>query len=523
MDKVGQNKRMIMKLHHNIWLWFALVSILWLVFNSLFITVYPSTYNDEAWLSAQADQFLKTGRFDVPLFGPGIQKNYLPWRLYTVGLAQVFRIWGLGLTQARAFSLAGALIGGWLLFLIGQRLYGSTVGVLAGTLYLFSLRVFWLGHVVRPDMWVNAGGLACFFGFLLVKQSRHPWHAFLLGLLAAFIVDIYMIVMFSSAAISLAMLIEFRRRAEWKVVSMYILGGMIGAVAWLLSRLLPDPTALADQLPTLLRGSRGAFSLAPAILSYASVAYSTLTTGFLGYSRIGVVESLYLFAGVLGLLIRHSPQDKYVLLILSVVVAGFLNYGGNHHIVDYMAWLCLAAAATLAMVASWLLPRLPRLRFSTAIITGLLAAPLLIAYVGASTYLGWRNHIVNYEQYARQLRSLVPVGANVLAEGQWWWTLRGGLYTADEYLFISGAIPLKVDADLAVASVLKERSVQVVLLDEGLGFSYSYHSRPDLHLALTKYVKANCRSVGVVEGYSYGVEQGGPDIKRTEVFSCLAP
>ena len=158
---------------------------------------------------------------------------YKNWRLYTVGLAGVFRIWGIGLAQARIFSWVGVLVGGWLLFSLGYKLYGAQVGLLSATLYLFSLRTLWVSHVVRPDAWVNAASIASFLLFWLTKESRNRWLAFILGIFLAVAVDIYIVAIYSSIAIALAMLIEFRQRFDWVILRYFIIGGLIGIIYWL--------------------------------------------------------------------------------------------------------------------------------------------------------------------------------------------------------------------------------------------------------------------------------------------------
>lgn len=176
----------------NPYAWMIAITLIWLPMSLYSLTSYPAPYSDEAWVGSISATFLKTGHFDVPIFAGSTYKDYSIFRLYNVGLALFFRLWGVGLMQGRAFSMVGALVSGWLLFLLGRRLYGPLAGLLAMTLYLFSLRVLWLGHVVRPDMWVNVGGLACFLAFWHVRKSRQAWQVFALGALAAGVVDIYL-------------------------------------------------------------------------------------------------------------------------------------------------------------------------------------------------------------------------------------------------------------------------------------------------------------------------------------------
>ena len=177
-------------------------------------------------------------------------------------------------------------------------------------------------------------------------------------------------------------------------------------------------------------------------------------------------------------------------------------------------------------ISDWLKVRLNFLKGRIGYILLAIASPLLSAYIFGNVSLGWRSQIM-YSEYQRQeqeLQALVPPGSSVLGEGTWWWAFRGSTYTTDHYLSL---IPdPHIGAEDVVDKALAERKIDVVLIDEQINFYFyttgDWPSTP-VEMALRKYASNRCRLLGTVEGYGYGVELGGPAIRRTNVYLCPRP
>ena len=506
------------------------IVVLWLTLNIASLTSYPVPQVDDAWIGSTAVQFLRTGEFGLPIFGDisGSSRNYVHLgRLFSAALALVFKVFGVGLAQGRALGLVGALAGAYLLFALGDRLYGRSAGALAGLSYLFSWRVSYNRNMVRAEVWVNAGGLACLLLFLKLKEARATRLAFLLGLAAAALVDIYTTFVYYTVVVSVAMLFEFRRREEWGRIGAYALGGALGSAYWLAVHLLPDPAlALAQWRALSYDYFHVGFGLSSLLSPLLSLPFY-VRVGLVGYSRLGFLEAAYVFGGLAVLLIRRGDADKRMLwawLIFWLSYFYIVPGKALYHIVLFLPFFCAVIAAAVVGLADWVQARFPK--FPAAAYAALLAAPLMIAYAGGDAALAWRSRVINYDQYASQLRMLVPADASILGEGTWWWTFYDGQFTADHYLLLYNIGRPPLDAASIVQAVIRERNVRVILMDERLSSFYletKEGSNNDLYVALTEYVGARCQSAGVVEGYFYGVEQGGPGLKRTAVFLCPQP
>jgi len=514
------------KLGRNPHLWLALIVLLWLPINLYSLMSYPAPTSDDAWFGSTGVQFMETGAFNAPILSNDIYDSL--WRLYSVGLALFCRVFGVGLAQARLFSVIGAMLGAGVLFSLGRTLYQPVVGLLAAALYLFSLWVLGASHTVRPDLWVNAAAVSLFLGFWFAKQSRRASHALLLGFFIAAAVDIYITVVYSSIAISIAVLVEFRQRADLKVLGAFILGGLAGTLYWFLVRLFPDPLTTIAQWQFMIGDLiqfRPTSSVMDTLLGLVNGSVYVVRHGLIGHSSLGPLEFIYMSIGLICLAIRRQSQDKLILFGWAVQWLGlFLPFKTLQHVIEVIPLLSLAIAVGTVSLAQWLAGHTPLRKLSWPVIACAVCAPLAAGYFAGNVVLGWRSRVIDYEQYSGQLRALIPLHSNVIGESTWWWALRDGIFTYDYYLSLYGLQHPDLTAPEIVADVIKTRKVDAILLDERLSSWMATDAVNDRNLqigvALADYAQVNCQFAGAVEGYAYGVEQGGPAIKRTEVFTC---
>lgn len=494
---------------------------------------YPIPQVDEAWIASPALEFIQSGKFGLPIFGDihGSSYNYVHLgRVYVGALSFVFRIAGIGLLQARLFSLAGLLIGSLFVFKIGREIFGERVGILASFIYLFNWHTFYAGHIVRPEIWVNVGGVATLWAFMRVANSRKPLHAFLLGFIATVITDVYVTAVYYTLTVTFGVFYEFRRRDSWTLIGSYSVGAAIGFGYWLIVHLLPDPSTAIIQWQSLSEGyfqTRIDLSLLIAPLRSIPV---YIMSGLLSYSRLSFLEAFYLMSSIIGLLILKREGSVRLLcagVIFGLTYTYIVSAKALYHLVLFAPILSIVIAAGVKCVAEWIAEHISttcRLNLQrTVLITIFL--PLATVYVVGDLVLAIRSNVLNYDQYSSQLQDLIPENKSILGEGTWWWTFHNQPFTADHYLlWYSLGHPI-VSASDTIANVIRERNVQVILLDERISSFYLESGTGDISFyeALSTYSEKYCQLNGIVELPFYGVEQGGPAVKRTQVFLCPSP
>ncbi len=504
---------------------FFVICLIWLPINLYSLNTYFSPFWEDAWESSSAVNWLATGQLENTIFGhiEGIYNNQSLLRLYLISLAMVFKVFGIGLVQGRLFTVLALFVGGWLLFILGRRMYGDVVGLLVGTLYLFSLRTLGPSHsIARPDLWGNAAGIACLLFVWQVTESRKLRQAFWAGVFVAASVDIYLIVAYFSVAASVLMLVEFIRR-DRIVLGVFIIGGVVGTLYWLAVRLLPDPYLAISQWQSVytMFPLRQNLENPHLFSSLIEITYITIAWGIVGHSQLGWLELIYILLGFIALWLRRTPADRFVLISWIIMWIGYYNpYKGLRHLIELVPHFTLAMAMGITFWGNWTAKYLNPRREWANIIIGLSSTLLILGYAVGHLVIGWRGGTLDYYRYATRIESLVPKNSSVLGEMSWWWVLREErTFTADYYLSLIRTARPDLSASNIVEMVMAERLVDVVLLDEYFHVR-EYDNNPDLQSALVDYTKTYCKLVGLVEDYGYGVETGGVRIKRTEVFVC---
>jgi len=504
---------------------FSVICLIWLPINLYSLNTYFSPFWEDAWESSSALNWLITGQFESTIFGNfgGIYSNQSLLRLYLISLAMVFKVFGVGLLQGRILNVAALLVGGWLLFMLGRRMYGDVVGLLAGTVYLFSLRTLGPSHSAsRPDLWGNVAGIACLLFVWRVIKSRQPRQAFWAGVFVAASVDMYLIVAYFSIAASIIMLAEFVYK-DRKVLWLFVLGGFLGTLYWFAIRLFPDPYVALSKWQSV-------YTMFPLpqnldtpdlFLRLIEINYVTIAWGLIGHSQLGWLELSYVFLGFIALIVRRTSTDRFVLISLAVMWVGYYNpYKGLRHLIELVPHFSLMMALGITFWGTWIANRfIPKPEF-TKVIIGVASSLLILGYAVGSLVIGWRGAVLNYYRYADKVALLVPKNSSVMGEMSWWWVLQQErTFTADYYLSLIRTARPELSASSILDIVIAERQVDVILLDEFFHVR-EYDNNSDLQKAIVNYAKSQCTSVGSVEDYGYGVETGGVRTKRTEVFVC---
>jgi hypothetical protein len=495
----------------------VIVGCAWVAVNLASLTTYPTPYPDDSLYGSVAETLRLTGRLGLPLY-PDVygssQSVFHFGRLYVSGLAAWFTLLGTGLFQARLYVYVGSLLAVWLTYQLGKQLYSRTVGILAALFLLLCWRALWSSHSLRPDTYVNVGGLVLILAALRLIQSPRSWLSFFTGLLGVLILDIHLKALHYSLSTALMLLVYFgRNRSHWRYLVLLGMGALLAAVYWLAIHFLPDPLLMYQQWRL------GLFSdvLSPGggLVQVIADFLRALQLGILAATRLGWLEALYLMAGLTVVVYRRTPANRLLIGLLGAFTLSYIflmPVKGPQHLYLFGPFFSLLMAAAITEAAN----RIPRLKLPPPVLAGLMAAPLLLAYLVGNLSLAWANRNIVYNNYASKLAALVPANASILGESTWWWQFRTGTYTADDLLSIQAQqLPVN-EVEGLVNSIIEQRAINYILLDERISDSGS----EVLYQAVGSYIARRCQPVGSVTETFYGVDQGGPQLRTTEVYQC---
>jgi 4-amino-4-deoxy-L-arabinose transferase-like glycosyltransferase len=246
--------------------------------------------------------------------------------------AVLFRLFGLGIFQARLTSL---LWGGLLLLVVywlGRHYWGRGVGLAAASLLAISDPFLLSTHTLRPDVQIITLVLSAValveYGF----RTGRAWPPVLAGLLLGLSFDTHMNTLTLMPLVGVALLVRYgwsvwRQPLVWRVA----LGLALAGVYYLAVRIVPDPGGYLDAFrywigvdkrpPVARYGDSLLTQVQLELLRYAD--YFGLTPG--GVEEPGEL-ALVLAALSLGVwrAVRGSAADRILLLGLLAVFACFV-------------------------------------------------------------------------------------------------------------------------------------------------------------------------------------------------------
>jgi 4-amino-4-deoxy-L-arabinose transferase-like glycosyltransferase len=462
----------------------ALVCVLgFLLVSARHLDSLPQVYEDEPWQASTAYALLQRGTFGSDLFAGfhNMQARYygfLP--AHPLLLSLVFRLFGLGLVQARLETVGLGLLILVLTFSIGRRLFGAWVGALAllalvfvrwsGLTYvqLTGIPLVDLSRIARYDPLAAALGLAALLVYLNVRQSGTRLGYLGAGVLAGLSGLAHLYGLFWVIVLVVLVVMDRRQRAPagwivlgavlpWLPYAAYVAGDLpdwrgqtagyanrfdLLNPAWYLDNLAQEyhrygPGLGPPGLGMLLRV--GFWSLLVALpLSLGALAWRAWRCGDAA-ARAVVVPAILL--PILFAALIHLKLVNYTLLELPLEALA-------------VAWGVVAAWRWLARRPRWRHARVALLALLLAVYAeGALQLARLEAQAAVTT---------PYAVFAQRVRQYVPGGAHVLGLHTYW-------FGFEDLEYRSFLVPLLLaDEGLPLDQALDRMAADTLLLDDRL-------------------------------------------------------
>jgi len=172
---------------------------------------------DEGWYGDAGKTFLEEGRLRLASFPPRDTFNHADTRppAMSWALALSFKLFGVGLWQARLPSYlarTGAIL---LIFLLGVRYAGLLAGVLAAALLLSDNYLFVASRTVRPEALVTCLFVLTLWLYHQARERKSLLYTFLASLAATAAMAFHVIGFGAVLALGVLLLIELRF-SVWK-------------------------------------------------------------------------------------------------------------------------------------------------------------------------------------------------------------------------------------------------------------------------------------------------------------------
>jgi 4-amino-4-deoxy-L-arabinose transferase-like glycosyltransferase len=488
--------------------------LLYLVVLMPGLTRWPPLINDEG---REANLFWAAARVDPTVERMNAHRGFSTWGnggLQGATAAVIFRLFGLGVFQARLTSL---LWGGLLLLLVywlGRRYWNRSVGLAAAVLLAVSNPFLVATHTLRPDVQVAAIVLGALWlsECSLDAATRRPlMFAFLAGLLLGLVVDTHP----NGLAFFPLVGLVFPLRQGWRTFlrrrEVWVFGaGIVAAALYYLSvRFLPDPAGFiaglnywvgVDKAPPAARASGGILARLGTMIVNEYFRY----VDYYAEEQLELAVVLLGLAGGAWMAVRGSYPARLIWFGLLFACAFFVvavsTKSRYYMLLTYPLYLLLLARV-LEQAAHWIVARLPLARdgegglesslsavqIKVRAVAGVLLAVLVVAVTVWPLKLeerAWDNYIQarryragqEYTQLTNQLRELAGPGARILAPPVYWVGMADHPYVdifvyerlQRQYGMSAAQFLDEVQPDFVItdAKIATERRIERLLYDE---------------------------------------------------------
>lgn len=511
------------------------VSIILLIIGINFASIssYPPPTCDETSYGSTAISFLEKGEFGWATFSEGdyIGRNinlFRQGRIYTFGLAGLFAILGKTLWVGRLYSVFGWGLAGYLTYFLGRRLYNAHVGLFAALAFLTSTKAFLTSHIVRPDIWLLAINLLTLCLFLKLAAINHLVAPLTAGIFSLLPLDIHGHgAAFLPAFIFLYIYLELPLK-NYQRLFVYFLGLVLGSIIWISLHLWPSITIAIYQM----REAIGFTIFSSQNLPTSEVLIRNLTSlvkffgdaywvagGLLGLAELGLGTFGLAFA-----LIHRNSSDVIMATIIGVPFffftiifsQRFSNYG--------ILWSPLLYLVGFG-AAERLTNHLTHIKkFSFLEVSIVLASSLVILLnLAGNFWLTYRYRENNFDKMNQTIQTIIPAGARVLGDQNWWWILRDvNAVIPDEYFLYP--LPYENDPTLNAEGRVKDYIAyfhpNYILIDSSIACAMDAGGPG--WTELDDFTKNECKVVGTIDGAWWGDLGKSTNIvgQRTTIYQC---
>jgi 4-amino-4-deoxy-L-arabinose transferase-like glycosyltransferase len=476
----------------------VLLVLAWLIVLMPGLALWPPVINDEG---REANLFWVASGADPHAERMNAYRGFATWGnggLQGATTAVIFRLFGLGVFQARLTSL---IWGGLLLLVVywlGRRYWNRSVGLAATVLLAVSNPFMVSTHTLRPDVQVVTMVLGA---LLLAERSldagrRRPlvW-AFLAGLVLGLVEDTHL----NGAAFFPLVGLVYPLRQGWRTFlrrreAWVFAGGILAAAAYYLAvRFLPDPGGFiaalgywvgVDKAPPAIRESGGTLAKLGVMLTNEVLRYQD----YFGEEPLELAVVLLGLLGGLVMAVRGSHPARlfwlglvFAFLFFTVAVAMKSKY----YMLLTFPYYLLLLARVLERTAIWIAARSAG-RHAHAIGTALLTLFVMSVMIWPFKLDDrvWDNYVharryregQEYLQLTARLDQLAGPGARILAPPLYWIGLHdhpfSDIYVYERVERQYGMSPaqyldeIRPDFVITDAKIATERRVERLLYNE---------------------------------------------------------
>ena len=371
----------------------ALLTILLAFSFGALLLKYPPPGGDEPVIVDPAVNLVRHGYLGTNLYSglvPGIERHYFLYPpFYFVALAGWFKLFGVGLLQARAFSLLCTGLIVWIVYLFARRYVSPRPAFASAALCALTIWVVLASRVARMDSLCVALIMTAAILYEGADRTERLVNYALSGFAAGLAAITHPLGIVAATAIGLHMILRFRARIVLSPAAyVWFFPFAVCELAWL-AYIVADPGSFGAQM---------SLQIARKMLWRYAYSYQF----WMARTHAATLALALFAAGWCCTKAWREPSYRF-LAILGIVSFAAATYGREASYFLYFIPVCFVMLALVLQYGG----ALQRVTF----------AMFALALVNES--VGWTKDFVlhhndSYVVFASELRTLIPPGAPVL-------------------------------------------------------------------------------------------------------------
>lgn len=169
--------------------------LLFFLSSFLFLTRYPLSHIDEAWMSNTTKNLFRNGSMELTIYKcRDNREGYYFGKLFLISQQFFFKIFGYSLLAARLVSFL-SIIGCSIIFFLIMRDFGANKSFSCFFTFIFltTEQVVYSSHLARPEAMFTFWFLLCLFIFLKKHSSKKWYDHFIIGILCGIGFEIHLL------------------------------------------------------------------------------------------------------------------------------------------------------------------------------------------------------------------------------------------------------------------------------------------------------------------------------------------
>ena len=458
-----------------------------------YLDKYPIVDLDDACMAEPAWSYVNTGHFSAPSFEGcyGLEKSDIyHGRLYMLAIAPYLKIFGNGVYQSRLDSFLTGLFVLLLTYLLAVKFFSKKVALNSVVLLGLSGLFIITAHRARQEMLLTFFILLSLYLFLSAVDKKSALNFYFSGLLAGLSADIHLNGVILPIMLTALFIYEYRLQfIKQKGFWLCMAGIATGLLWWVITHILLDPKLFFEQWNGFVMKEIGTPGASTGVNPFGIVLKELKRYTFWFWSTTGhrnMVELVLLVCGLAGFLFvpktENMPLHKRGVTVMLICIASWIvmftlivSQKAPYYIFLFLPFVMILLAKGLE--------NLKPLFSKTVFLL------LVLFYLTQTAFISMKYKDIDYTNYGRNVRQIIPVGSRVLADTALWFALsEDNFYSELTYSYYWRITKNSLD------SYLKEKNIEYIAFGkEQIGT-----------FVMSDYFKNNYNLFATVEDGFYG-------------------